>query len=231
MTQRQARTITILIWVIAVSVVALVLLTAVIAWATVNHNPSQAYGGPPTPTERTITRNDSLLLFFALFWTVGFVPLAKYRLFETHGLKGARLKRLGVGLLLADFVPVLILAACLAWLPNWTLHVPGGVFSPAAAALSLIVGVAGLAATRRGGGAGEIRTREPSYPGYGISSAAPSTGLGDRSAPVDSIRRVQPQPSSSAGVPDRHPAPDRTGSPQRARPRRPRASVSEARRR
>ncbi len=29
----------------------------------------------------------------------------------------------------------------------------------------------GAGGTRRGGGAGEIRTREPSYPGYGISSA------------------------------------------------------------
>src|SRR2546423_13096201 len=43
-------------------------------------------------------------------------------------------------------------------------------------------GVTVSAATGYGGGAGEIRTREPSYPGYGISSAAPSTGLGDRSA-------------------------------------------------
>ncbi len=38
------------------------------------------------------------------------------------------------------------------------------------------VGTGGPAATRRGGGAGEIRTREPSYPGYGISSADPQNG-------------------------------------------------------
>ncbi len=53
--------------------------------------------------------------------------------------------------------------------------------------------------TRGDGGAGEIRTREPGYPGYGISSAAPSTGLGDRSAPVDSIR------VSSGAARDRRP--------------------------
>src|SRR5260370_42384582 len=52
-------------------------------------------------------------------------------------------------------------------------------------------------------GAGEIRTREPSYPGYGISSAAPSTRLGDRSAPLilsaGSRARSSRRPGKKAG--------------------------------
>ena len=94
-----------------------------------------------------LSPDESILVFFALFWTIGFVPLAQYHLFETHELKGKELARLLVaGLILANALPIALMVLALNWIPILAdkrmgtigpLVVPGDVISAAVAASSL----------------------------------------------------------------------------------------------
>ena len=67
------------------------------------------------------------------------------------------------------------------------------------------IGAMPSAATRRGGGAGEIRTREPSYPGYGISSADSMNGLVSTVAEPSTLTRLELDCISSSTLLQRHP--------------------------
>jgi hypothetical protein len=94
-----------------------------------------------------LSADESILVFFALFWTIGFVPLAQYHLFETHQLNAKKLARLLVaGLILANGLPIALMVLALNWIPFLAdkragtigpLVVPGDVISAAVAASSL----------------------------------------------------------------------------------------------
>jgi hypothetical protein len=90
-----------------------------------------------------LTSDESIVVFFALFWTIGFVPLGEYRLFESHQiLNRKKALRFLMGFLSATVLPLAILTWALKVIPyQIAMHrdpwVPGGVVSAALIGLSL----------------------------------------------------------------------------------------------
>jgi len=88
------------------------------------------------------TSGESILIFFALFWAIGFQPLGQYRLFETHVFSRRKAARFGIGMLFANLVPLAVLVWALKVIPPMvTAHphpfVPSGVVSALLTAMAI----------------------------------------------------------------------------------------------
>jgi hypothetical protein len=88
----------------------------------------------------TITGDEAVLVFMAVFWASAFGPLSAYRLFDTHAIWDATerrwaVRRLGAGTLFVNALPIGLALLMLGFLAGR--HGVGAVFAAAVGALSL----------------------------------------------------------------------------------------------